>query len=131
MKVEMLNTTKTLGYRCVRFDNGTESTEKCYNIEIIIKTNESTTLEQIDCLLDSFCSLKEINGNGEEFVDRRIITQDVTDDTGRFTARLCLYNTICFSLNEFLCETDDFQTFSWYGRKIKLKEKAEDFKPIK
>lgn len=123
MKIKMLNTTTTWNYKYFR-----EIPYENYDTEFIIKVDEKITYGQINCLLDSFLTLEETLSYGECFEDKRMITQN-SDDTSRFVARMSLNNQICY--NEFVCETDDFQTFKWYARNITIEEKAEDFKPIK
>lgn len=125
MKIRMLKTAMTLGYR-FEIDNDGGYHNRTYDIEFIVKADENTKLSQIDNMLTSFCRLKAISN--ELYVDKRMITQDMSNKKGIFTVKMCLYDEICY--DEFMCETDDFKSFDWYARQIQIEEKAEDFKPI-
>lgn len=125
MKIRMLKTAMNLGYR-FEIDNDGGYHNRTYDIEFIVKADENTKLSQIDNMLTSFCRLKSISN--ELYIDKRMITQDMSNKRGIFTAKMCLYDEICY--DEFMCETDDFKSFEWYARNIKIEEKSEDFEPI-
>lgn len=95
-----------------------------YDTEFIVSGDKTTTLSQVYCLLDSFVRLAEIHSRGEINVDMRMVTLDKTKKKGIFTVKTCFFD-------EFLCETDNFQTFKWYARKVDIEEKSEDFKSVK
>lgn len=124
MKIKMLNTAITVNNR---LDKGGE--DFFFDTEFIVSGDKTTTLSQVYSLLNSFVRLTETHSRGEISVDMRMITLDKTKKKGIFTVKTCFFDEICF--DEFLCETDDFQTFKWYARKVDIEEKAEDFKPIK
>ena len=126
MKIKMLNTSIIMNYR---YDFSDDICHDNYDTEFIVKTDEPTTFSQIDCLLTSFCELKDTHSLGEFYLDKRMIALDKDKATGIFTVKLNLHDAICY--DEFMCETNDFKTFDWYARNIKIEEKAEDFKPIK
>ena len=120
----MLNTAITVNNR---LDKGGEYF--LYDTEFIVSGDKTTTLSQVYCLLDSFVRLAEIHSRGEINVDMRMVTLDKTKKKGIFTVKTCIFDEICF--DEFLCETDNFQTFKWYARKVDIEEKSEDFKSVK
>lgn len=124
MKIKMLNTAITVNNR---LDKGGEYF--LYDTEFIVSGDKTTTLSQVYCLLDSFVRLAEIHSRGEINVDMRMVTLDKTKKKGIFTVKTCFFDEICF--DEFLCETDNFQTFKWYARKVDIEEKSEDFKSVK
>lgn len=126
MKIKMLNTAIVLNYR---YDFSDDICYENYETEFIVKADETTTFSQINCLLTSFCQLKETHSSGEFYLDKRMIALDKATEKGIFTAKLSLRDKICY--DEFMCITDDFKSFDWYARKITIEEKAEDFKPIK
>lgn len=131
MEIRMLKTAMTLGYRDERLqdENGNWywKADRTYDIEFIVRAEETTKAIQIDDMLTSFIELKEIPN--EMYVDKRMTVQDNSTKKGIFTVKICLDDDICY--DEFMCETNDFKTFNWYARKIVIEEKAEDFKPIK
>lgn len=126
MEIKMLNTMITWNYR---YESSNNTYYQNYDTEFIIKADETTTLDQINCLIENFYELEETNSKGEIYKDKRMIVLDRTKKKGTFIVRVSLWGEICF--NEFMCETDDFQTFKWYARKVDIEEKAEDFKSIK
>lgn len=126
MEIKMLNTAITLSYR---YEYADDKFYRTYDTEFVVNADETTTLSQIDGLLTSFCQLKDTHGSGEMYSDKRMITLDKTNKKGLFSARVCLCDVICY--DEFMCRTDDFKSFEWYARNIKIEEKAEDFKPVK
>lgn len=105
-----------------RLDKGGE--DFFFDTEFIVSDDKTTTISEVYSLLNSFVRLIEIHSRGEISVDMRMITLDKTKKKGIFIVKTCFFD-------EFLCETDDFQTFKWYARKVDIEEKAEDFKPIK
>lgn len=120
----MLNTAITVNNR---LDKGGE--DFFFDTEFIVSGDKTTTLSQVYSLLNSFVRLTETHSRGEISVDMRMITLDKTKKKGIFTVKTCFYDEICF--DEFLCETDDFQTFKWYAQKVDIEKKAEDFQLIK
>lgn len=131
MEIRMLKTATTLGYReeSYKDKNGDLNwyANRTYDIEFIVRADETTKLIQIDDMLTSFIQLKEIPN--EMYVDKRMTVQDNSTKKGIFTVKICLADDICY--DEFMCKTDDFKTFNWYARNITIEEKAENFKPIK
>lgn len=133
MEIRMLKTAMTLSYReeSYKDENGDLNwyANRTYDIEFIVRVraDENTKPIQIDDMLTSFIQLEDIAN--EMYIDKRMITQDNSTKKGIFTVKICLADDICY--DEFMCETNDFKTFKWYARNIKIEEKAEDFKPIK
>lgn len=116
--IKMLNTAITLNYK-------SDIDDECYDTEFIVQADADTTFSQIKQLLNSFYQLKN---SYAEYLDKRTIMLDKTKKEGTFVVRLSLIGAIKF--DEFLCRTDDFKSFEWYARKIRMAEELEDFKPI-
>lgn len=114
MKIEMSSIQIMMNYTC-------ETNDVDFETEFVIVTDEFATINQINCLIESFIRLKEIHSGGEMFEKKRRIIHTKFQyyfachfgmSISKFIVRISLKNEINF--DKFICETDDFKTFKWF-----------------